>query len=136
MPLTDAQRAYLNEPRFAVLGILGADNSIWQTVMWYRLEGETIIMNTANGRLKERQLRKNPNVSITVENGYDYITLTGTASIDDDPERGQREIRDIGLRYQSAKENEKMAQTGWNKQHRITIEIPIARVIAHGDLAD
>ena len=86
MPLTDAQRAYLNEPRYAVLGILGADNSIWQTVMWYRLEGESIIMNTANGRLKERQLRKNANVSITVEDGYDYLTLSGTATIDDDPD--------------------------------------------------
>lgn len=135
MPLTDAQRAYLNEPRFAVLGILGADNAIWQTVMWYRLEGDTIIMNTANGRLKERQLRKNPNVSITVENGYDYITIAGTATIDDDPERGQREIHAIGLRYQSEEENQKMAEGGWNNQHRITIEIPISKIVAHGSLA-
>jgi len=135
MPLTDAQRAYLNEPRYAVLGILGADNSIWQTVMWYRLEGDSIIMNTANGRLKERQLRNNPKVSITVEDGYDYLTLSGTATIDDDPDRGQREIREIGLRYQSEAENEKMATGGWNQQHRITIEVPIAKIIAHGKLA-
>jgi PPOX class probable F420-dependent enzyme len=135
MPLTEVQRAYLNEPRYAVLGILGGDNAIWQTVMWYRLEGDTIVMNTANGRLKERQLRKNPDVSITVEDGYDYLTISGTAIIDDDPERGQREIRQIGLRYQSADENEKMAADGWNQQHRITIEVPIAKIIAHGKLA-
>ena len=52
MPLSDAARAFLAEKRFAVLATISRDGLPHQTVMWYELRGDDIIMNTAAGRVK------------------------------------------------------------------------------------
>ena len=132
MPLTDAQRAYLSEPRFAVLAMLDENGAIWQNVMWYRVEGDTIVMNTSNARAKADFMRSNPLVSLCIEDGLRYISIRGKATIDLDPERGQKEICDIGLRYETPEQIENMVASTFGKQHRVTIEVPIEHLIVHG----
>ena len=54
------RRAFLNEKRFAVLATINKDGTPQQTVMWYELQGDEIMMNTAHGRLKDRNLAARP----------------------------------------------------------------------------
>jgi general stress protein 26 len=52
--------------------------------MWYEHQGDEIRMNTADGRIKAHNLRRDPRIAICVKDGYSYIMLSGTARFDDD----------------------------------------------------
>lgn len=131
MPLRPEIRAFLSEPRFAVLATVNPDGSPHQTVMWYDLDGDTILMNTAGGRAKVSNLRRDPRVSVCVEDGYRYVTVTGRARLIEDQERAQADILRLAARYQGPERAPAIAEQ-FKGQHRITIVVPIERVVAWG----
>ncbi|HEX7736746.1 MAG TPA: PPOX class F420-dependent oxidoreductase, partial [Ktedonobacteraceae bacterium] len=77
---------FLNEKRFAVLATTNADGTVQQTTMWYLLDGNTIMMNTKAGRVKDRNLRRDPRISICIEGGYNYLTISGSVELIEDQE--------------------------------------------------
>jgi len=97
--LSEKARTFLNEKRFAVLATINQSGVPQQTTMWYLLEGDIILMNTMVGRLKERNMRRDCRISICVEDGYRYVTISGTVEIIDDPEISQRDIHRLAVRY-------------------------------------
>lgn len=129
--LSPEVRAFLAEPRFAVLATINSDGSPQQTVMWYDLEGELLMMNTAEGRVKACNLRRDPRVSVCVEDGYRYVTLAGRASLIEDQERAQADIARLAVRYHGEERARSMIEQ-FRGQRRITILVPIERVSAHG----
>ena len=132
MALTDAQRDYLNEPRFAVLATLNKNNKIQQTVMWYMLEGDTIVMNTAKERTKFANVENNPAVSVCFDDGYRFLTIQGTVTLETDPVRNKQDIFTVGSRYSDQAALDEMYENGWKNQERISLRISIDHVIANG----
>jgi PPOX class probable F420-dependent enzyme len=133
MELSSAVREYLSAPRFAVLATIDPRGVAQQTVMWYDLDGDTILMNTKDGRLKAANLRADARVSICVPDGYRFVTLTGTAQLNDDQDVAQRDIRRLAVRYSGGDEGEiQRAEKAFAKERRITIRVPIERVLAYG----
>lgn len=129
--LTDEMRRFLDERRFAVLATVNPDGAPQQTVMWYLLEGDEIVMNTKRGRKKDRNLLRDPRVSVCVEDEQRYLTLRGQLVIDDDPGRGQETIRRLAVRYDGEEgAAEQMAEFG--RQERVTLRLRIAGIDAHG----
>lgn len=126
--LSNLGRAFLDEKRFAVLATLNADGSIQQTTMWYLLEGDTIVMNTKVGRLKERNLRRDPRISICVEDGYKYVTISGTAELIDDPEIAQRDIHRLAMRYHGDEKAAQQMAEQFSKEQRVTVHLKCERV--------
>ena len=45
--LTPEQRAFLEENRFAVVGTVNPDGSPHLAVMWYLLDGDEVVVNSA-----------------------------------------------------------------------------------------
>src|SRR5438874_13786802 len=90
--LSEKARAFLNEIRFAVLATINSDGTPQLTTMWYLLEEDTIVMNTKAGRIKERNMRRDPRIAICVEDGYKYVTISGIVEMIDDPAIPQRDI--------------------------------------------
>lgn len=129
--LSPAIRAFLAEPRFAVLATINEDGSPQQTVMWYDLEGDAILMNTADGRVKVNNLRRDPRVSICVEDGYRYVTISGCACLIEDQERAQADILRLAIRYHGAERARSIAEQ-FRGQHRMTILVPIERIVSWG----
>lgn len=125
-------RAFLEERRFAVLATINPDGSIQQTVMWYVLHGDTIVMNTRRGRVKDQNLLRDQRISICVEDEYKYVTISGTVEIDDNPERGHATIKELATRYDGAEKAERAMRDLFGKQHRITLILPIEKLDAHG----
>lgn len=121
--LSDQARAFLNEKRFAVLGTLNRDGTVQQTTMWYLLEGDTILMNTKVGRLKERNLRRDPRISICVEDGYHYVTISGPVELIDDPEISQRDIHRLSVRYHGEEIAAKQVAEQFSKEQRVTLHL-------------
>lgn len=126
--LSDKARAFLNEKRFAVLATLNRDGSIQQTTMWYVLDGDTIMMNTKVGRLKERNLRRDPRISICIEDGYRYLTISGTVELIDDPETAQRDIHRLSTRYHGEEKAAQQMANGFSKEQRVTLLLKCERI--------
>ena len=85
--LSLAARAFLGEPRYATLATINHDGSPQQTAVWYDVEGDAILMNTTAGRLKYRNLLRDPRASLCVTDAYRVVTLSGWVQLDDDLDR-------------------------------------------------
>jgi PPOX class probable F420-dependent enzyme len=132
MPLSDSTRRFLEERRFAVLATIGQDGLPQQTVMWYELRGNTIVMNTLAGRAKDRYLRRDPRASVCVADGYTFVTVTGMIRMIEDQATAQEDIRRLATRYDGPESAERQMRESFSKQQRITLHLPIERVITHG----
>ena len=95
-------RAFLEEPRFAVMATVNKDGTPQLTVMWYALHPteDLVLLNASRGLLKERNLRRDPRMALCVEDGMRYVTLEGTAELVEDRAEQEREVNDhIAPRY-------------------------------------
>ena len=97
--LTGAVRAFLGGPRYAVLATINESGMPQQTAIWYALEGDEVVINTAAGRLKHRNLVRDPRCSLCIVDGERYVTLYGTATIIDDQPTAQEEDYQMAIRY-------------------------------------
>ncbi len=131
MVLTDDIKQFLRQRRFAVLATINEDGTPQQTVMWYELQGERIMMNTRVGRIKEKNLKADPRVSFCVEDEYDYVTLTGRVELDYDRERSQADIRALAVRYDGEEKAQRIMRNTFSKQDRVTIYMTIESVDSH-----
>jgi PPOX class probable F420-dependent enzyme len=65
---------------FASLATVNADGTPQVTPVWVDYDGTHIRFNTAKGRVKERNLRRNPAVAVAVidpDNPYRYLQVKG-----------------------------------------------------------
>jgi PPOX class probable F420-dependent enzyme len=129
--LADNVREFLNERRFAVLATINKDGTPQQTVMWYELQGDEIMMNTAAGRLKDGNLRRDPRVSICIEDEQRFVTLRGTVTMNEDQEVAQADIARLAVRY-NGPERAGASTPNFRKEHRITLRMTIEGVLARG----
>lgn len=132
MVLSDEVRNFLNERRFAVLGTVNPDGTIHQSVMWYLLDGDTIVMNTRKGRVKFRNMTERQNVSLCIEDERRYVTLTGEVSFNDDQAVAHEDIQRLGRRYDTEAQVRHEYETAWKHQTRVTLTMPIDTVTTHG----
>ena len=64
--LSDEVLSLLREPSYAQLATLMPDGSPQVTQVWIDIDGEHIIVNTAVGHQKERNVRRDPRVAINL----------------------------------------------------------------------
>jgi len=73
---------------FASLATLNADGTPQVTPVWVDWDGKHLIVNTARGRVKDRNLRREPRVALSIadpDNPYRYVGIQGrVASITED----------------------------------------------------
>jgi PPOX class probable F420-dependent enzyme len=132
MTLPDAVRAFLKEKRFAVLATINADGTPQQTIMWYELQGDEVMMNTRDGRVKSGNFRRDPRASICVEDGYRGVTIQGTVRLEENPGIAQADIRRLAVLNHGPEKGNAMADTSFARQRRLTIRLPIEHLIPHG----
>jgi PPOX class probable F420-dependent enzyme len=78
---------------FAFLATLMKDGSPQLTPVWFNTDGKYILVNSAKGRVKDRNMRRDPRVALTIvdpKDAYRYIQIRG---------------RVIEITYQGAKEH-------------------------------
>jgi PPOX class probable F420-dependent enzyme len=82
--LTDAHRAFLENPYFGTVTTLREDGSPHNTVVWVDVDGDTVVFNTAEGRAKPEHLRNDARAALTVidpQNGHKWISVSGPAEL-------------------------------------------------------
>jgi PPOX class probable F420-dependent enzyme len=68
------------KPAFASLATVMPDGTPQVTPVWVDYDGRNIIVNTAEGRQKDRNLRRNPEVALAImdpDNPYRYLQIRG-----------------------------------------------------------
>jgi PPOX class probable F420-dependent enzyme len=87
-------REILEKPSIGALATLMADGSPQVTPVWVDRDGDDIIVNTRDGRLKPRNIRRDPRVAISIPDPDPPTTaliVRGTAELS---EEGAREHAD------------------------------------------
>jgi PPOX class probable F420-dependent enzyme len=73
-------RHLLEGQHFAHVATLNSDGSPQVSPVWIGLEGDTLTFNTAEGRVKPKNVRNDPRVAISVvnqENPYENLLVQG-----------------------------------------------------------
>ncbi len=68
------------KPAFAHLSTLMADGSPQSSAVWVDTDGDLILVNSAEGRLKDRNIRRDPRVAISLfdpDNPYRSLSIRG-----------------------------------------------------------
>ena len=82
--LTDDAARLLQGPNFATVATLNPDGSSQLSIVWIDWDGERVLFNTAVGRVKPRNLERDPRVSVLVldrEDGYHWVAVRGAAEL-------------------------------------------------------
>ena len=78
--MNDPRLALFDAPNFAYLSTVMPDGSPQVTPLWVEVSGEKLLINTAEGRVKTRNMRRDPRVALAVHdasNPYHYVTVRG-----------------------------------------------------------
>jgi PPOX class probable F420-dependent enzyme len=130
--LSENARTFLNEPRFAVLATINADGTPQQSVVWYELQGDEIMMNTKGGRLKDRNLRRDPRAALCIEDGNHYVALRGPVTLNDDQTVAQSDIERLAVRYDGAEKARAQVRSQFSREARVTIRLRPERIDEYG----
>jgi PPOX class probable F420-dependent enzyme len=79
--IPEKYRDLFQKRAFASLGTLMPDGRPQVTPVWCDLEGDLVIFNSAKGRQKDKNVRRDPRVSLAIidpENPYRYLEIRGS----------------------------------------------------------
>ncbi|MBA2296663.1 MAG: PPOX class F420-dependent oxidoreductase [Actinobacteria bacterium] len=82
--LSEQQQEFLRNPYFGVVTTLREDGSPHNTVVWVDVDDEAVIFNTAEGRAKPENLRRDGRAALTVvdpKDGHRWIAVSGPAEL-------------------------------------------------------
>src|SRR2546430_17578287 len=83
IPATHVDLLQAAKPAFAQLATVNADGSPQVTPVWVDFDGTHLLVNTARGRVKHRNLERNPRVALSIadpENPYRYLGIQGSVT--------------------------------------------------------
>ena len=88
--LSDATLALLDGKNYAILATINPDGSPQTSVLWVGRDGNDLLFSTVAGRVKHRNMERDPRVSATVLDSADpenYVELRGRVSMTPDVDR-------------------------------------------------
>src|SRR5437868_14799380 len=80
IPATHVDLLQAAKPAFAQLATVNSDGTPQVTPVWVDFDGTHVLVNTARGRVKARNLARNPRVALAIadpENPYRYLGIQG-----------------------------------------------------------
>lgn len=100
--LNEKARELIEEPNFGYLATVMEDGSPQVSLVWVDLENGYVRVNTATGRVKERNLRRDPRVAISVadrNNQYKKVDIRGRVVDMAEGEEADRHIDALAKKY-------------------------------------
>jgi len=100
IPLSDATLRLVDGKNYAVLATVNPDGSPQTSVVWVGRDGDELLFSTVEGRVKHRNMRRDPRVSVTVIDWSDpenYVELRGRVSMT--PDHGRRLDTQLSWKY-------------------------------------
>ena len=125
--LTETAIKLIDGKNFAYLATLLPDGSPHVTPMWVDHEGDMLLMNTAVGRVKQRNITRDPRVSITIvdsNNPYDRIVIHGRV-VNQTEQGAEAHIDKLAKKYTGANKYQKTSPN----ERRIIIKIEPLKIL-------
>ncbi len=94
-------RELLEAPNFCQVGSLRKDGSPAVTPVWVDVEGDLVVLNTAEGRAWPTNVRRDPRVNLTVlnqENPYEFVSIKGRV-VEDSQDGADEHIDAMAMKY-------------------------------------
>jgi len=94
-------RALLEGPNFGSVATLQADGTPIVVLSWVDVDGDHVVLNSAEGRAWPRNLRRDPRVTIAVpnaQNPYEYAQIRGHV-VAETQEGADEQINKLAKRY-------------------------------------
>ncbi len=101
IPLTGEALRLLDGRNYAVLATVNPDGSPHTSVMWVGRDGDDLLFSTIEGRVKHRNMLRDPRVSVIVIDSADpenYAEMSGRVSIT--PDAGRRLDTRLSWKYE------------------------------------
>ena len=76
-------------------------------------------------------MRRDPRISVCIEDGYSYVTISGTVEMVDDPQVAQRDIYRLAVRYNGEEEAKRQKEEQFSKETRVTLHLKLEHIIEH-----
>jgi PPOX class probable F420-dependent enzyme len=100
--LSEKARALFEGPNLLFVATVNADGSPQVTPVWTELHDGKITFNTAAGRVKERNMRREPRVGLSIaskDNPYDKVDLAGRVVDFIEGDEADSQIDDLAEKY-------------------------------------
>jgi PPOX class probable F420-dependent enzyme len=136
--LTDRIREFLGAPHFATIATLDEDGSPRQAVIWFTLDDDELVINSAVGRRWPANLVRDPRIAMSItdrHDGYRWVGLTGRVTVVDDQATAQADIAAMARRYHAdePEKAERLIRDRFERQTRISFRVRIADAHDHLD---
>ncbi len=100
--LNNKAKAIIDKPNLAFVATVMADGSPQVTPVWIERLDDTITFNTATGRVKERNMRRDPRIALSVvdrEDDYASVAVRGRVVEIIEGEEADRQIDRLSKKY-------------------------------------
>jgi len=138
LPFPDHIRAFLDDLRFATISTIDPDGMPRQAVIWYQVDGDEIVVDSAIGRRWPSNLLRDPRIAFSVTDaadGYRWVGLTGTVRTITDRATTQADIAAMARRYHAdePEEAERLITERFERQDRISFRFGASTLHDHLD---
>jgi len=121
-------REFVDDVHFATIATTDEDGSPRQAVIWYRLDGDEIVVNSKVGRRWPTNLLRDPRVALAIadrHDGYEWVGLIGVAQPVTDQATAQADIAEMAERYHADEpgEADRLIRERFSQQTRISFRI-------------
>jgi PPOX class probable F420-dependent enzyme len=80
MAIPEKYQDLLNKKAFAQLATIMPDGTPQVSPVWFEFDGKNILINSAKGRVKDRNMRRDPRVGLDIQdpdNPYRHVSIRG-----------------------------------------------------------
>ena len=123
-------RRLLENRAYGHLVTRNPDGSPQMSMLWFDVEGDELLCNTVDGRVKVRNIRRDPRVIVSVQdhdNPLWYLLVHGRVTAMT-PEGAQEHIERLGERFTEPGEQELLAQFRGADAPRLLVRIAAERL--------
>ncbi|MBH1936120.1 PPOX class F420-dependent oxidoreductase [Streptomyces sp. AV19] len=128
--LSDDLKQYLDDnPAFVTIATVQPDGSPQLSVTWIKRDGDDLLISTTVGRRKERNLRRDPRVTVLVNPPnapYTYAEVRGVATVT--TEGGPELIDELSRKY-TGKDYADFNPAAGEDAQRVVVRIAPRRVV-------
>lgn len=127
--LSDKLKALLDTPVFISVATIQPDGSPQVSPVWVKRDGDDLLFSTTIGRRKEKNLRRDPRVTVLLQPfdaPYTYAEIRGEATMT--TEGGQELIDALALKYTGLKYVE-FNPSSVNDEPRVVVRVTARKVV-------
>lgn len=124
--------------RTGMLGYLASDGRPLVAPVWFIVDGDQLVFNTARGTAKGKALQRDPRVVLTVDDPhppFSFVQVQGTAKLGEDPAELLAIATRIGGRYMGADRAEEFGRRN-GVAGELVVRVTPTKVIKAFDIAD